>query len=361
MIVYLAVVGTIFLLFSSLFLLYKGLIFKNSKIRVLIRSDIFVYIIKKLIFLVLSMITIIIIIFILTELLVTNSKENIFTGLLKYMYKVLPFPKKICSTSYLENDNFVCSKYKYVLIDLGVSDSYIRNVSVIEIIKQKSIISFLIGILAYLLQCLIGYPLGIYLANKENNMVGKTFNAIHTIKVLIPSLIYFYIFVILFMVVFKLPVLFELETPLSYIAPIVAVTISSSLSVAYFIKKYIQIELNKDYVVMAKAKGLSQRNILYRHVLRNAMIPFYRTIPYSILACFSGYYILEATFNIPGIGQTLFYAIQLKDIALIRGTILFFSFTSIIAYLLGDAISALATHGVKYSWEEKLNERQNSL
>ena len=357
MIVYWLVVVVIFLLLLSLFLSYKGMIFKNSKIGLLIRNDIFVYIIRKIIFLSLSMIVITIIIFILTELLVTNHNESTFKGLLKYMYKVLPFPKKVCSASYLENDVFVCSHYKYVLLDLGVSNTYIKNVSVIEIIKQKSIISFLIGILAYFLQCLIGYPLGIYLANKENKMVGKTFNTIHTIKVLIPSLIYFYIFVILFMVVFKLPVLFELYNPLSYIAPIVAVTISSSLSIAYFIKKYIQIELNKDYVIMARAKGLTERNILYNHVLRNAMIPFYRTIPYSILTCFSGYYILEATFNIPGIGQTLFYAIQLKDVELIRGIILFFSFTSIIAYLLGDAVSLLATHGFKCDLEEKENER----
>lgn len=355
MIVYCFIVAILFLLITFIVLLYKGIMLKNSKIRKIIRSDMFRYFIRKIVFLSVSMIVIIIVIFILTENLKRDDKGNIFTGLAEYIYKLLPIPKKMCSTLHLENNVLVCSKYEYILIDLDVSEAYIKNVSVATIIKQKSSISFFIGILAYLLQCLIGYPLGIYLANKENKMVGRTFNFIHTIKVLIPSLIYFYMFVILFMVVFKLPVLFEIDNPLSYIAPLVAVTISSSLSIAYFIKKYIQIELNKDYVIMAKAKGLTEKEILYNHVLRNAMIPFYRTIPYSILTCFSGYYILETTFNIPGIGQTLFHAIQLKDINLIRGMILFFSFTSMIAYFLGDLVGALATHGFKYNLEENKN------
>lgn len=355
MIVYWIVGVIVTILVIVLSFAYKGIILKNSVIKKIIKSDIFKFFIKKIVFFCSSMIIISIVIFLLTDMLVDNDKNNIFKRLTEYMYKILPIPKKVCSTQYLENDVLVCSRYNYVLIDLGVSESYIKNVSVITIIKQKCTVSFFVGILAYFLQCLIGYPLGIYLSNKENKTIGKTFNAVHTIKVLIPSLIYYYIFVILFMVVLKIPVLFEINDPFTYIAPLVAVTISSSLSIAYFIKKYIQIELNKDYVTMAKAKGLTEKEILHNHVLKNAMIPFYRTIPYSILICFSGYYILETTFNIPGIGQTLFYAIQLKDINLIRGIILFFSCTSLMAYLLGDIVSILATHGFKYNLEEKKN------
>jgi oligopeptide transport system permease protein len=158
------------------------------------------------------------------------------------------------------------------------------------------------------------------------------------------------------MVVFKLPVIFEIKDMKTYIAPMIALTSSSCLTVAYFVKKYVSIELNKDYVKMAQSKGLTQNQILYRHVIRNAFIPFYRTIPYSILMCFCGYYVLEATFNIPGIGQALVYAIELKDINLIRGILMFFIFLSMIAYLIGDLVSVFFKKNTIEIKEDKIYE-----
>ena len=143
------------------------------------------------------------------------------------------------------------------------------------------------------------------------------------------------------MVVFNLPVLFDFKNVLSYIAPLSALTIVSSLSVAYFSRKYILLELDKDYVVFAKSKGLSDSTILYKHVLRNAFVPFIRTIPASILTCFSGFYILEASFNIPGVGLTLIDAIQLQDVPLMRGLIIFFIFLSMIAFVIGDILTLI--------------------
>ena len=231
-----------------------------------------------------------------------------------------------------------------------------KNISVIQIIKEKSLISFRVGIIAYLFQCLIGYPLGIYLAKHENKAIDKTFNVFHSIIRIIPPIIYFYIFLIIFMVVFKFPVLFDQSNILSYIAPLSAITLSSSLYIAYFVRKYILLEMDKDYIKFARSKGLPENTIFYKHAMKNAFIPFVRTIPTSILMCFSGFYMLEATFNIPGIGSTIIYAIQLKDIYLIRGLVLFFVFLSMIAHLIGDVLTIILKRKKDLKKEDLQNE-----
>lgn len=286
-----------------------------------------------------------------------NYSSNIFEQLLDYYYRILPFPKKICTSTYLENNELKCNCYEYKLIDLGYSYTYLRNVRVWDIIKEKCYVSFLVGIIAYTIQCLIGYPLGVYIARKNNKIIDKSCNFIYLIITSIPAIIYFYIFVIIFMVVFKLPITFDIDDLRSFIAPIVAISISSSFAVAYWVKKYISIEVNKDYVKLAISKGLDDKTIFYKHILRNALIPLIRTIPTSLVLCLSGFYLLESAFNIPGIGLTLIKAINLQDIYLVQGLIIFFSLISIIAYLLGDIITVILNPKVSLREAQKTNEK----
>lgn len=348
-------------------ILIMGLIFKNSKIHKILISKQFIKIIKKILVAIFLFFIIVTAIFLITELVPKKyfieqssniDNRNLFTKLLDFYYSLLPIPKKVCSATYLDNNEFKCSSYKYLIIDLNNSLLYMKNIPVIDIIKEKSSVSFIIGIIAYVLQCLIGFQLGIFLAKNENNTSNKIFNIIYSFISIIPSIIYFYLFILLFMIVFNFPVLFEINNPLTYIPPLTAVTISSSITIAYFVRKYISIELNKDYVKFARSKGFSENYILYKHVLRNAFIPFIRTIPYSLMMCFCGYYLLEISFNVPGIGQTLIQAIKLQDIPLIRGLLLFFSFLSICAYLIGDILTILYVKKNDYAMEVNSNERQ---
>lgn len=354
MISYWITLSIILAIIMFLSMIYFGLIFKNTKIYNLLKHPLTMLMIKKVVFAIFTLFLITISIFLITEMIpqkyfndanfnemTLSNNSSIINKLLNYLYNILPVPKKICTSTYLSDGKLTCSTYEYTLINLGTSQIYMKNIPVLAIIKEKSIISFHIGISAYILQCLIGYPLGIYLAKKENKLIDKFYNIFHIVIKIIPTIVYFYIFVILFMVVFKLPVLFEADDPITYIAPLTALTLCSSLSIAYFVRKYILLEMNKDYVTFAISKGLDKNTILYRHIIRNSIVPFIRTIPTSILLCFSGFYILEASFNIPGIGLTLIYAIQLKDIDLIRGLIIFFSLLSIIAYLIGDLLTVI--------------------
>ena len=354
-IIYLSIISTILFFTVFLLLIYLGIIFKNTKLYNFLKSKLFSTFVKNVLLAILTLFLTATLIFIITEIMPKNYFSNIISGdvktpiddsnfinkLLRYYLDILPFPKKICSISHLENNQMVCSKYEYKLINLNNSYIYMRNTPVEFIIKDRTKISFIIGIIAYFFQCLIGYPLAIHLAKRENKPIDKTFSFLNASISIIPSIIYFYLFVIIFMVVLKLPVTFDSTNILSYLAPLTALTINSSIYIAYFLRKYILIELNKDYVKFAKSKGLSDNAILYKHVLRNAMIPFIRTIPTSILMCFCGFYLLESAFNIPGIGLTLINAIKFQDIYLIRGILLYFSILYIISYLISDLVANL--------------------
>ena len=92
--------------------------------------------------------------------------------------------------------------------------------------------------------------------------------------------------------------------------------------------------------------------------MKNALIPLIRTIPTSIVLCLSGFYLLEAAFNIPGIGLTFITAINLQDVYLVQGLIIFYSVISVAAYLLGDLITILLDPRVKLDREEEFYDKK---
>ncbi len=355
MIIYYLIVFILIITSVIIILTNHHIIFKNSRIGFIIRSKTFKYIIKRLLFSLFTLFLVITAVFFLirimpkeyfyTHLELNDNNhnvlldDNIFKQLLDFYYNILPFPKKVCTSSHLEDGVMTCSTYEYKIINLGYSITYIKNVSVWSIIKEKCGTSFFIGSISYILQCLIGYSLGVFIARKENKFLDKAINYSYLALTSLPSVIYFYAILLFFMSFSNLPVSFDIDNPLTYIVPLFSITLSSSLVIAYWVKKYLLIEADSDYVKFAMSKGLDEKTIFYKHILRNALTPLIRTIPTSLVLCFSGFYLLEATFNIPGAGYTLVNAINLQDVYLVQGLIIFFSFLSILAYFIGDLIT----------------------
>ena len=361
--------------FIIVFLINKNLIFKESKIITILRSKTINYLIKRILFALVTLFIIITVTFLLIRIMpkdyfystneinplnnnnIYNTKDNIFKQLANYYYSILPFPKKVCTSTYLEDGILVCNNYSYKIIDLGYSFSYMKNIRVWSIIKEKCSVSFIVGSLGFILQCLIGYPLGIYMAKKKNSKINKPVYILQIVIYSLPAILYFYLFVMFFMLVVKLPISFEINNYLSYLAPLISLCLWGCFTVAYWVNKYISLETNKDYVKFATAKGISDNKIFYKHIVRNALTPLIRTIPTSLVLCLSGFYLLESAFGIPGVGLTLITAINLQDVYLVQGLILFFSVTSISAYLLGDIITILLDKKVSLLKEDKNYER----
>lgn len=360
MISYFIIMSVIGVFLSLLILSNCNLIFKNSILGTFFKSSLLVQITKRILYCLLTLFVIATMIFILMKIMPTtyfynslessefsikspiyNSDKSIFKQLVDYYYNILPFPKKVCASYHLIDENYYCSNYKYKIINLGDSYFYMRNIDVWSIIKEKCIISLFIGVIAYILQCLIGYPLGFYMARKQNRLVDKTFNFVNISITSTPALLYFYLFALLFIVVFKMPVSFDISNKATFIPPLVALVFWGSLNNAYWVKRYVSTEINKDYVKFAISKGLSPNTIFYKYIMKNALIPFIRTIPTAIGNSIKGFYLLEITFNIPGAGSAILSATSLQDIYLVQGLILFFTFISLISHLCGDIITII--------------------
>jgi ABC-type dipeptide/oligopeptide/nickel transport system permease component len=99
--------------------------------------------------------------------------------------------------------------------------------------------------------------------------------------------------------------------------------------------------LSKDYMRTAKAKGVSRRNIIYKHGLRNALLPVVTGLGLSLLSTLSGSVAIELVFNRPGIGETLISAISTRDYPLIQGGVVVFALSVVLINLLVDVIYTL--------------------
>ena len=119
--------------------------------------------------------------------------------------------------------------------------------------------------------------------------------------------------------------------------PLTASTIGGFAGLTYLTKFSFMEELNKQYVLTARSKGLSEEKVLYGHVFRNAMLIIIAGLPSAILGIFlTGNFLIEVVFNLDGLGRLGFEAIQQRDYPVIFGTLFIFTLMGLILQLLSD-------------------------
>ena len=106
-------------------------------------------------------------------------------------------------------------------------------------------------------------------------------------------------------------------------------------------------EMNSDYVKLARAKGVSEKNIMVHHVLRNAFVPMAQYLPASILYTIAGSIYIESLYSIPGMGGLLVEAIQRQDNPLVQGLVIIYSSLGILGLVLGDIAMSITDPRIK--------------
>ena len=101
-------------------------------------------------------------------------------------------------------------------------------------------------------------------------------------------------------------------------------------------RRYMMDQINSDYVKLARAKGLNDKQIMVRHVLRNAFAPMAQNLPLSIIFTISGSLYVESLYSIPGMGSLLINAIKAQDNPLVQCLVMFYAILSVVGMLLGD-------------------------
>lgn len=234
-----------------------------------------------------------------------------------------------------------------VTLDFG--DSFVQQgKSVREIIGDGFPFSAKIGVLALVMALGIGIPVGILAAVKHNTMTDYVSLFITTISYTLPDFVIAIFLLIVFSVQFGLvPVLFTDWR--SYILPAIALGTGSAAFIARLTRSSVLEAMRHDHVVTARAKGLSSRVVITRHVVRNGMIPVITIIGPAFAALVTGTIIIERVFGIPGMGRLFIDSISTRDYPVIMGVTLFYATFIILGNLMVDIAYVFADPRIRDS------------
>ena len=233
--------------------------------------------------------------------------------------------------------------YKDLLLhgDLGRSWIFLENVPVVDIIEPKIGVSLRMGGMAMALALTIGMPLGIAMARSKGKWPDKLGTCFIIFIQAAPSAVYFLFIQMYFTGLFKLPMLYSSDKPVTWILPIVCLSLPSIASYGMWMRRYMVDQMNQDYVKLAKAKGVPESKIMTSHIFRNAVVPMVQTIPGSLLLTIMGSLYVESIFSVPGMGGLLINVIQRQDNTMVQALVLIFASLGIIGLFLGDLMMVI--------------------
>ena len=249
-------------------------------------------------------------------------------------------------------ERFLGMMWNYMRFDF--SESWFRSVSVVDLVLEKMPVSITLGLWSTLIAYLISIPLGIRKAVKD----GTPFDTWTSGAIIVGYAIPGFLFAILLLVLFaggsyfkwfplrgltsdnwdQLSMLGKVGDYFWHIAlPVLASTISSFATLTLLTKNSFLEEIKKQYVMTARAKGLSERAVLYGHVFRNAMLIVIAGFPSVFVAVFfGGSLIIETIFSLDGLGRLGFEAAVSRDYPVIFGTLFFFGLMGLLMGILSD-------------------------
>lgn len=221
-------------------------------------------------------------------------------------------------------------------LDLGTSYSTKRPVS--TEIGSRIWTSIKLGLMGIVLVVVIGIPIGILSATKQRSALDYTVTFLSLIFTSVPN----FWFALMTIIVFSLRLGWfpasGLNRPSAYILPVIAIAITSITQVIRQTRSSMLEVVRQDYIQTARAKGLAERKIIYKHALRNALIPVVTLVGMQFGTVFAGSPVIEAIFNIPGMGTLLLTAINGKDYPCIQGIVLVLSAIVCVVNVLIDVL-----------------------
>ena len=250
------------------------------------------------------------------------------------------------------SERFLKMMGSYLRFDFG--QSWFRSISVVDLVKEKMPVSISLGLWSTLLAYLVSIPLGIRKAVRDGTPFDTWTSGAIIIGYAIPGFLFAVLLIVLFAggsywKIFPLRGLTSdgwsdlslIGKVLDYFwhitLPVVATTISSFATLTLLTKNCFLDEINKQYVLTARAKGLTERRVLYGHVFRNAMLIVIAGFPGLMLSVlFGGGLLIEVIFSLDGLGRLGFEAVVQRDYPVVFGTLYTFGLLGLIIGIISD-------------------------
>ena len=209
--------------------------------------------------------------------------------------------------------------------DMGVSMVVRSGDPVTGVIADHFPVSCKLGLIALALAAFIGIPLGVFAAMKHNSIFDRVFIFMASLFVSIPSFIMTIALMLIFGVWLSILPIAYLSDWTSYIMPVFGMAIYPMFNLARLTRTTMLDVTGQDYIKTARAKGLSTFKIMFKHALRNALIPVVTSMGPMIAGILTGSFVVEKVFAINGIGKYFISSITSRDYPLIMGTTIFFA------------------------------------
>ena len=233
-------------------------------------------------------------------------------------------------------------KQLFTEFDLGTSRRIQANQPVVTVIGSKFGVSMRLGLISLGISLVLGVCFGVLQARYKDGIFDHIGTAYTVFVNAVPSLVTYSLVLAFGARVLGLPSMYSMRKPeLSAILPIVCLSIGSIAGYMLWTRRYMVDELNKDYIRLAKLKGMSTRSVMYRHVLKNAFVPLAQYLPYSILLTVGGSLLVERFFSVPGMGPLLTDSIARYDTTVVQGVVMLYATLGIMGVFLGDVLMTL--------------------
>lgn len=243
-------------------------------------------------------------------------------------------------------------------------DSWHYTVPVVEKFQDVIWVSFVMGLIAFVLQVMISVPLGVIAATKQYSKTDYTISVIALAGISLPTFFFASLLKLVFAYRLKWFDAFGL-TGRDYgqlsafgqlldkgehlVLPVVTLVVISIGSLMRYTRTNMLEVLNSDYIRTARAKGLSERRVIYHHAFRNTLIPIVTIIGGSLPGLFSGALITETLYSIPGIGYVSYQAMVAGDIPFTMFYLVFMAILTLAGNLISDILYAVVDPRVRIS------------
>lgn len=231
--------------------------------------------------------------------------------------------------------------------DMGTSYSYRMPVS--EMILDKLPVTITMTLMAFAWMILISIPVGLYAAKHEGGMTDRIITVVNQIIMAVPP------FFAGILITFVFGMIFRLFTPGGYVPyqinigkfvgylffPSLAIALPKAAMAVKLLRSSVISEMKLDYVRTAYSRGNSKRSVLYRHVLKNAMIPVITFLGMALSDMIAGSIIIEQVFGIPGLGRILLTSISNRDYPVVMAVIVCIAALVLVVNMVVDVIYGL--------------------
>lgn len=247
----------------------------------------------------------------------------------------------------------------YVKFDLG--ESWIRGTPVIDGLLERLPYTFELGIWAILISASIGIPLGVTAAVHQNGWQDRLCMLMGMICTSLPDFWFALLLILLFSQKLNILPAFGIGGIEFMIMPVAAASLKSIGTLARQTRSSMLEVIRSDYITTARAKGLKESNVIWKHMLPNALIPIITVIGTSFSGIIAGTVVIEQVFSRPGVGTYLTQAITNRDFPITRGCVIILAIFTSVMMLLVDLAYAMVDPRIKAQYAGQSKRRVKNV